>query len=179
MREHGQEVAPRWRSFPLEQVNSDQEGWKFWEQPVDGPKSLQAFLAAEAVRDQGEEILDKFVFALLECVHQKKMKVHELDTIKAAAGQVPGLDVDAMLQGMKRPDLRQRIQQDYQEGAGTYGVFGTPTLLFSGGDPVFLKMSPPAPSDQAQSLFDSVRVMSLDRPFVQELKKPRRPDSAK
>lgn len=179
VREHGEQVEIHWRSFPLEQVNNEQDDWKFWEQPVDGPRSLQAFLAAEAVRDQGEKIADKFVFSLLECVHQKKMKVHELDTIKAAAQQVPGLDVDAMLQGMKRPDLRQRIQQDYQDAADNYGVFGTPTLLFSDGEPVFLKMSPPAPSDQAQSLFDSVRALSLDRPYVQEMKKPRRPEPAK
>lgn len=180
VREHGgQALDIRWRSFPLEQVNNEQDGWRLWEQPADGPKSLQAFLATEAVRDQGEEIADKFVFALLECVHAKKMKVHEMDTIKEAAGQVPGLDVDAMLRGMKNSDLRQRIQQDYDEATNNYGVFGTPTFLFSGGDAVFLKMSPPAPPDEATSLFDSVRALSLERPYVQELKKPRRPEPSK
>lgn len=172
----GQPLQVRWRSFPLEQVNNEQEDYVFWEQPLDGPRSLQAFLAAEAVRDQGQEIFEKFVFSLLECVHQKKMKIQNLETLKTAAQAVPGLDVDAMLDAMKRPDLRERIQKDYEEATNTYGVFGTPTLLFESGDPVFVKMSPPAPRDEAQSLFDSVRALSLQRPYVQELKKPRRPE---
>lgn len=174
-----QPVQIRWRSFPLEQVNNEQENWSFWDQPADGPRSLQAFLAAEAVRDQGQEIFQKFIFALLECVHQKKMKIQDMDTIKTAAQAVPGLNVDTMLSDMERGDLRERIQKDYEEGLDTYGVFGTPTFLFEGGDAVFLKMSPPAPADQAQSLFDSVRALSLERPYVQELKKPRRPEPSK
>ncbi len=166
----------RWRSFPLEQVNNEDEGWTFWSQQTDGPRSLRAFLAAEATRDQGDEIHQKFVFALLEAVHQKKMKLQDPDTIESVARQVPGLDVQSMLSNMDTEEMRSRIERDYQEAADQYGVFGTPTLLIPGGDPVFLKMSPPAPSDEAVSLFASVRVLSAERPYVQEMKKPRKPD---
>lgn len=169
-------MQPRWRSFPLEQVNSEDEDWVFWDQSPDEARSLLAFLAAEAVRDQGEPLISQFVFNLLHAVHEEKRRVHEMDTIKHAAEQTPGLDVERMVRDMDRPELRRRIADDYQEGVERYGVFGTPTLLFPDGDPIFLKMSPPAPRDEAVSLFETIRSLSAQRPYVQELKKPRPPD---
>ena len=168
----------RWRNFPLEQVNSEDEGYRFWEQPVDGAKSLRAFLAAEAVREQSGALVQEFVFALLQTVHAKKMAVHDPDTIRAAAGEVPDLDVERMLRDMERTELRERIAGDYRDGHDELGVFGTPTLRFGDADPVFLKMSPPAPEEDALALFQSIRELSQNRPFVQELKKPRRPERA-
>jgi hypothetical protein len=175
----GEPLLVRWRSFPLEQVNSQDEGWVFWEQPPEEVKGLRAFLAAEAVRDQGEKIFREFVFALLAAVHERKLPVQEADTIREAARQVEGLDLERLERDMEQPSLRERIAQDYRAGVDEHGVFGTPTLLFPDGDAVFLKMTPPAPEDQAHSLFDTIQTLSEDRPYVQELKKPRRPEPSK
>lgn len=169
-------LAVRWRSFPLEQVNSEDEAYRFWEQPVDGAKSLRAFLAAEAVKDQSEALFQEFVFALLRTVHLQKMPVDDADTIEAAARSVPSLDVERMMRDMERSELRERIAGDYRDGHDELGVFGTPTLRFDDADAVFLKMRPPAPEEDSLALFQSIRELSQNRPFVQELKKPRRPE---
>jgi protein-disulfide isomerase len=172
----GEPLRVTWRSFPLEQVNSEDEGYTFWELAPEDAGSLRAFLAAEAARKQGEDIFRGFVDALLKAVHQDKKRVQEPDTIEAAAQDVPGLDREQLQRDMDDPASRQKIAQDYRQGADEYGVFGTPTFLFAGGDPVFLKMSPPARGGEAVSLFETVRAMSLERPYVQELKKPRKPE---
>ncbi len=174
----GEQLDVTWRSFPLEQVNSQDEDWVFWEQSVDDVRGLRAFLAAEAVRNQGEAAFRAFMLALLRAVHERKMPVHELDTIKGAADQTPNLDVDRMLQDMKRSDLRDRIARDYREGVDEFGVFGTPTFRFEGGDPVFVKATIP-PQEDALSFFESLRSFSAHRPYVRELKKPRRPESSR
>lgn len=171
-----QPLQVTWHSFPLEQVNSDDEGYVFWEQSPDDAGSLRAFLAAEAARNQGEEIFRRFIDALLKAVHQDKKRVQEPETIDTAAAEVPGLDRERLKRDMEDSALRQKIAQDYTRGVDEYGVFGTPTFLFPDGDPVFLKMSPPAQGGEAVSLFESVRALSLERPYVQELKKPRRPE---
>lgn len=165
----------QWRSFPLEQVNAEDEEWLFWEQPVDEARSLRAFLAAEAARDQGEPVFRAFVDRLLTAVHERKMPVHAVDTIRDVARETPGLDVDRLMQEMEAPELRQRISRDYQRAVDEEGVFGTPTFLFPDGDAVFVKMTP-APPDDALSLFESVRDLSQSRPYIRELKKPRRPE---
>jgi predicted DsbA family dithiol-disulfide isomerase len=174
-RELDEPLAIRWRSFPLEQVNSEDEEWRFWEQPLDGAKSLRAFLAAEAVRDQGEDVFGEFLLALLRAVHEEKQPVQAADTINEAAVRVPGLDVDRMTRDMERPELRDRIAEDYRAGVEELGVFGTPTLRFGDGDPVFVKTTLP-PEEQARPLFDSVRQLSTEQPFAREFKKPRKPE---
>lgn len=171
----GDSLGIRWRSFPLEQVNSQDVDYVFWEQPEGEAKSLLAFLAAESARDQGQVIFQEFVFQLLEAVHQRKMRVHELETITDVAARVPGLDWNSLLSGMRNLDLRQKIAEDYREAVDLHGVFGTPTLLFDGGDAVFLKMTP-SPAGEALDMFRMVRELSCGRTFVQELKKPRKPE---
>ncbi|MGH2444199.1 MAG: DsbA family protein, partial [Chloroflexota bacterium] len=71
--------------------------------------------------------------------------------------------------------LRECIRDDYREAADTYGIFGTPTLLFQGGEPVFLKMGPPI-EKQALQFFDDLQDLAVGMPEVREIKKPRKPD---
>ena len=44
----GDPLEINWRSFPLEQVNRQDDTFVFWEQTPQEAKSLNAFLAAEA-----------------------------------------------------------------------------------------------------------------------------------
>lgn len=164
-----------WRSFPLEQVNSQDEDFVFWEQSPDEVRSLRAFLAAEAVREQGNEVLDAFILELLRAVHERKMPVQELSTIEEAATATRGLHVERMLRDMERAELRHHVEDDYRHGVNDHGVFGTPTFLFQGGEAVFVKTSIP-PKDDAVSFFQSVQALSQRREYARELKKPRPPE---
>lgn len=156
-------------------MNAEEGGQPFWEQSPEQAKSLNGFLAAEAARDQGEKIFDEFVFALLGQVHQDKQPIDDLSTIKQAAAGVAGLDEGRLLRDMQKPDLRTRIRDDYQTGRDELGIFGTPTLQFPGGEPVFVKMKPPAPLDEAPAVFRHIRSLSTEQPYLQEIKKPRKP----
>lgn len=164
-----------WRSFPLEQVNQQEEGPSFWEQTVDEARSLRAFLAAEAIRDQGDNLLNAFVFGLLEAVHLEKKRVDQMDTILEVARAVPGVDVDRMVRDMETPEFRQRIAADYELGVNHYGVFGTPTFLFQDGEAVFLKLNRPL-GETPTKLFETLQQLSLGMPAIRELKKPRPPE---
>ncbi|GAC1402843.1 MAG: hypothetical protein NVSMB52_16770 [Chloroflexota bacterium] len=174
-RQQGEHVNVRWRSFPLEQVNQTDSGWQFWEQRVEDARSLLAFLAAEAAGKQSERFKSLFIFALVDAVHKDKKRIHEIDTIRSAASHVPGLDCDKLLEDVEDNSNRKQIATDYTEGADGHGVFGTPTLLFPGGEAVFLKMDPPPPED-AVLLLESLKLVSVQRPYVRELKKPRPPE---
>jgi predicted DsbA family dithiol-disulfide isomerase len=155
-------------------VNSQDESWEFWKQSPDDAKSLLAFLAAEAARAQGEEQSREFVFSMLVAVHEEKFKVNDPDTIATVSGRIPGLDAERLRTDMQRDDLRDRIAQDYRTAVQQFGAFGTPTFVWPEGDAVFLKMSPP-PDEESVSLFDSLRIMSLNQHYIREIKKPHPP----
>lgn len=167
-------MEARWRSFPLEQINSQEEGYAFWEQSLDATRSLRAFLALEAARDQGENLFRELLFGLLKAIHEEKKPVHEMGTIRDVASQVAGLDVERMTSDMEDPGLRERIARDYREGTEQHGVFGTPTFLLAGGEAVFVKTAPPPP-EQAVTLLTALRSLSESMPYTRELKKPRPP----
>jgi protein-disulfide isomerase-like protein with CxxC motif len=170
----GEPLDLQWRSFPLEQVNSEDDEWLVWNQSLEETKSLRAFLAAEVIRSQKGDALSDFVLALLKNVHEKKQKIDDPATIREAANEV-GLDGNQILKDSDRPERRKRIAADYRAGVDEYGVFGTPTLLFDGGNAVFLNMTPP-PAEEAGALFDSIKNVSKKMPYVREIKKPRKPE---
>lgn len=129
-------------------------------------------MAGEAAKNQGEEALRKFRMALLEAVHDRKLPVQDEATIKDVAAQA-NIDVDKLLRDMQAPNLRQRIGEDYSAAIEDFGVFGTPTFVFSGGEAVFLKMSCPSTEDPA-ALFESLRSVSQDHHCIHEMKKAQR-----
>jgi hypothetical protein len=113
----------------------------------------------------------------LRAVHERKLPVHDRETIEETLKQTPNVDAQRALQGMDRSELRERIAQDYRRGVDDHGVFGTPTFLFDGGDPVFVKTSIP-PADDSLPFFETLQRFSAQRPYVRELKKPRPPEAA-
>jgi hypothetical protein len=76
---------------------------------------------------------------------------------------------------MEQTYQTQRKSDHNRAGVEELGVFGTPTLRFGDGDPVFVKTTLP-PEEQARPLFDSVRQLSTEQPFAREFKKPRKPE---
>ncbi len=173
----GESLSMRWRAFPLEQVNSG-EGpeWKLWEQP-EGYRSrgLPAFLAASAARDQGDEAAWRFHRALIEAKHGAGKDHGKRETIEGAAREA-GLDMGLFETASRDRSRLAGIGEDYEEGRGTMGVFGTPTFVFPNGQAAYLKLDPTAvPSGQeALDFFDRFVEVARDRPFVMEIKRPSR-----
>lgn len=167
-----------WRYFSLYQINHpDKEHWRIWEQPVlEDPgarysQSLRCFWAAEAARRQGEDAFQRFHVALLAALHEDKKTVVTLDAVSEVARQV-GLDMDRFRQDATDRSCLDRLAADHTEGITVYGVFGTPTFVFPGAEPVYLKLrTVPTPTD-ALEFWDMFRRTAVDLPFVLEFKRP-------
>lgn len=173
----GDEIEFVWRSYPLEQVNSP-EGpeWKLWEQPDDYVShGLNAFRGAEAAKLQGPDHFQNFHFALLEARHVEDKNIGRknvvIDTARAA-----GLDVDAFTAALADRSLMANIGRDYDKGLNQFGVFGTPTFVFPGGEAAYLKMRPKAPEEDTIAVWNDFVATVVGRPYIAEIKRPTKPE---
>ena len=92
-------VRPRFRPFPLEQVNRDATAteWRLWEQPLDyvhyrerqDRRPLHAFLAT-AVLEASEEpaVVDRFRLAVYRARFDDKADISDVDLLARLAGEV-------------------------------------------------------------------------------------------
>lgn len=173
----GDRLIVHWRYFPLEQVNSP-EGpeWKLWEQPPEHKsRGRDAFHAAIAARQQGEDVFLRFHLALLDLKHVQG-KDHGKRATLLEAAQRAGLDIDRFVRDLEDRSLLREIGADYCEGRERHGVFGTPTFVFPNGAAAYLKLLPPPPPEDAVPLFEEFVRTVRDRAYFHELKRPKRPE---
>lgn len=177
MRERlGDRLKVRWRFFPLEQVNSvEGPEWQLWEQP-DSHRSRgrPAFQAAIAARNQGAAAFDRFHLALLCARHEQNQDHWKRNTLLAAAKEAD-LDLERFEREMTDRSQLATIGEDYTEARDVHGVFGTPTFVFPNGASGYIKMLPPAPSDEALPIFEEFVRTIRDRPYISEIKRPTKP----
>ncbi len=164
-----------WRWFSLEQVNSvEGPEWKVWDEPPGfRSRSLLAFKAGEAARRQGPEAFERFLLALLRARHVERLPLDEQETIDRAAAE--SLDAARLRRDMQDPTLLRALKRDHEE-ALTLGVFGTPTLVFDNGGAAYLKMRPDPPDDEVMDVWRSLKALIADRPYITEVKRPKRPE---
>lgn len=166
----GDQVNFVWKAFPLEQVNSNHgPEWTVWGQPAAVQSfSRNQFAAAYAAEKQGSEAFDKFHGALFELHHEAGKIPGKLDTLVEAA-TAAGLDIEAFKTDIADAALWDRIGADYLEGKKK-GVFGTPTIVFPNGSPIYVKMRPAAPDEDTVKVWEQVVAMS-EQSYLAELKK--------
>ena len=169
---YGDRLTVAWKYFSLEQVNQKAgPGVNVWDEPP-GFRStgLPAFKAAEASRRQGDDAFRRFHLALLAEVHEKGRRPATPDVIEDAA-RGAGLDVERLRRDTADPALLRALERDHTEGV-RQGVFGTPTLVFEGGRAGFLKMRPVPPDGEMVQVFDDLRRLLTERPYIAEVKRP-------
>ena len=168
----GDKLSINWRYFSLEQVNSSNgPDWKVWDQPKDYPsRSLNAFRAAEAARRQGEAGFPAFHLALIKARHEDKEDIAEFSILARIAGSV-GLEAAQFEKDFNDDSILDRLSEDHRNAVESYGTFGTPTLVFPGELPVFLKMRPPLP-EESMAVFNEVRAVGEGRGNILEMKRP-------
>lgn len=173
------QLAIRWRAFSLVQVNHEGDpGWRIWDQPLIDPgwqerpyaPSLRAFWGAEAARRQGDEAHRRFHLALLRARHRQGLSLAKPETIQAAA-QVAGLELAPFREALEDPSCLQRLARDHTE-ASEVGVFGTPTLVFPGAEPAYLKLSDLPQPEEALAFWAEFQSIVAGRPYVLEIKRP-------
>lgn len=166
----------KWRFFPLEQVNAPADTEEtVWDLPPENrSQARNSMHAAIAAMQQGQEAFERFNLALLGLKHDQGKDHGKRATIDEAAA-VAGLDLERFQADLEDRSLLLRIRDDYQHGRNIHGVFGTPTFVFPNGESAYLQVLPPPPADDAVALWrDFVRDVQ-DRPYLREIKRPRRP----
>ena len=166
-------LTVNWKYFSLEQVNSKHDPpWKVWEQPEDYPsRGLMAFMAAEAARRQGEAPFTSFHLALLKAKHEQGRNIADINTlIEVASGA--GLEMSRFQKDLSNRSFLTKLAQDHTAAVETFGVFGTPTLVFPGGKAVFLKLASPPPPSESLAVFEEIRHISEKRQYIMEIKRP-------
>ncbi len=170
----GSEAVLNWRSFVLEQANNKEAPeWKAWEQGEEyESRGLLPLRAGEAARRQGEDQHWKFVLNLLEAKHVDRADIREREAVLDAA-RASGLDVDRFEKDLDDPEVLRAVARDH-ETAAEQGVFGTPTFVFEGAAPAFLKMYTP-PEDQTMEVWGHFAGLATGARFFGELKRPQPP----
>jgi predicted DsbA family dithiol-disulfide isomerase len=168
-----------WRYFSLSQVNHPEGNtWKVWEQPSKDQewqgqryaRSLRAFWAAEAARCQGSDAFHRFHRALLRATHLHGQPLADPATLHRAA-QEAGLHMPDFVQALDDEACLERLAIDHAQ-AENLGVFGTPTLVFPGARPVYLKLERVLTLEESLDFWGAFRTTAADRPYVLEMKRP-------
>ncbi len=168
----GSALTINWRYFSLEQVNSQQgPDWKAWEQPQShDSRGMPAFRAAEAARRQGEDYFEKFHFALLDAKNRQGRDIADIKTLIEVA-QNAGLNMARFESDLGDEEILVGLARDHTFATEKLGIFGTPTLVFAGRQPVFLKLSARPSAGESLDLFNELRHLIMGRRYVQEIKR--------
>lgn len=165
-----------WRFFPLEQVNAPADiEEKVWDLPPENrSQARNSMHAAIAAMRQGDDAFRRFNLELLSLKHDQGKDHGKRATLEEAAAAA-GLDLERFRADLEDRSLLTRIRDDYQEGRERHGVFGTPTFVFPGGESAYLQVLPAPPADDAVPLWNDFVAGVRDRPYLREIKRPRRP----
>lgn len=175
-RQSGEKIRPRWRFFPLEQVNATEgPDWKLWDQAdTYDSRGLPAFRAAVAARQQGEDAFTRMQYAILAARHEEKRDTTQRDVLVDLA-RASDLNVDQFEHDLSDRSLLDQIGADYEAGRQQHGVFGTPTFVFPEGTAAYLKVLPPPPEAEALTFFEEFLAVVRNQTFVHEIKRPTKP----
>ncbi len=165
-----------WRFFPLEQVNAPADiEEKVWDLPPENrSQARNSMHAAIAAMNQGDEAFERFSLALLTLKHEEGKDHGKRATLDEAAERA-GLDLDRFRTDLEDRSLLTRVRDDYEEGRSVHGVFGTPTFVFPTGEAAYLQVLPAPPAEDAVPLWNDFVEGVRDRPYLREIKRPRKP----
>jgi hypothetical protein len=180
-------VRPRFRPFPLEQVNRDPEatGWRLWEQPLDyrhyrdrqHRRPLHAFLATALLEvTEPAPVVDRFRLAVYQARFDEAADISDVERlVRLAAGA--GADADRLARAMADETAlvapRAVMARAWTDARSTYQIFGVPTLEPPDQRPFYLRLERAVePGREAADLLERVLGLRRDAPIVLELKLP-------
>ena len=172
----GDHFEVTWKFFPLEQVNAPADAeLAIWDLPADRrSRGRDSLHAAAAARRQGRDAFDRFHTALLRLKHEEERDHGQQSTLDEAATRA-GLDLTRFQADLADRALLREIRDDYLFGREELNVFGTPTFVFPNGQSAYLQVLPPPPMEDAAPFWNDFVKTVRDRPYVREIKRPRRP----
>ena len=178
LQEQGVPIEPDFRFFSLTQNNNREKGWYVWEEPLSNPdwksnkkmRGLCAHLAAEAAREQGPDAFARFHLALFRAVQEEYLSLSKgIATFRAA--EIAELDLPAWKAECDNFVHLNTLRQEHQS-AVSQRIFGTPTFIFDGAEPVYVKLSAMLADEDALPYWQDVQKMAVERPLLVEVKRP-------
>ena len=181
-------VRPRFRPFPLEQVNRDASAttWRLWEQPLDyrhdrerqDRRPLHAFLATAVLetRETGV-VVERFRLAVYRARFDEGADISDVGLlVRLAAGA--GADgprlAGAMADESALREGRAGLADAWREARSAYEIFGVPTLQPRDEWPFYLRLDRAVEPDEAADLLDRIVGLRRDAALVVEIKLPDR-----
>jgi DSBA-like thioredoxin domain-containing protein len=179
-------VRPRFRPFPLEQVNRDPTAstWRLWEQGLDyvhyqgrqDRRPLHAFLATAVLEEhEAPAIVDRFRLAVYRARFDDLADISDVDLLVHLAAGVGADDrrlARAMTDEASLTPARAGLAQAWHDARSEYAIFGVPTLQPIGERPFYLRLDRPVEPGGAADLLDRVIALRRDAPLVVEVKLP-------
>jgi predicted DsbA family dithiol-disulfide isomerase len=164
-------VDLNWRPFSLEQVNSQDPDLRYWEAPERSHSGgIHALASYEWVRANATFAEVAYRRALLFLRHDEEASFSDWTTFERAAGMA-GLEGEELVVALRdRGQGYEQVGLSFEE-ARSLGVFGVPTLVREGRDPLFIKLTPPALDGDAGQHLEIID-QAMEAPGVWELKKP-------
>ena len=163
--EYGDKVVIKWKSYPLRPVAepgkkvsslpllsrtsrmraaAEEESIPYKDWPEDGEIpawSIPALEAAKCAELQGEELFNRYHFALLKAYYADNIDISEREALVTIAREV-GLDMDRFLADLDSGAQRETVMAEYEEARRDQQFSGIPTaffdsrVFFTGGVPV-------------------------------------------
>jgi predicted DsbA family dithiol-disulfide isomerase len=147
--------------------------WKLAEQPLEGAKSLQAFLASHAARQQGKAAHLRFALELFRLRHQERRKLDEDQTLVDAVSRA-GLDLERFMADLEDEESRRLELARDLEQAGELGVFGTPTFVLSSGDAAYFRFTQLTTEPElALNLWELFTAVLYNGAYIETIRRPR------
>ncbi|AWR85416.1 DsbA family oxidoreductase [Meiothermus taiwanensis] len=170
------------RHYSLEQGNHPQNAglprhapaWKLSEQPLESSRSLRAFLASHAARQQGKAAHLRFALELFRLHHQDKRELGDDETFVDAVSRA-GLDLERFMADLEdEEDRRIELGRDLEE-AGELGVFGTPTFVLPSGDAAYFRFTQLTTEPElAVNLWELFTAVLENGAHIETIRRPRR-----
>ena len=182
-------VRPRYRMFPLEQVNVDASAstWRLWEQPLDyshyrarqDRRSLPAFVVTAILDELASsgrippDVLRSFRLSVYRARFDEAADIADVGVLRAIAIDV-GAPPDVLDAGLADPALhdraRARIAKDWAAVRADAPVFGVPTLILPDDRPVYIRLGREPTADEAPDLLRRIVDLRRAAPWLLELK---------
>ncbi|MGH2760872.1 MAG: DsbA family oxidoreductase [Actinomycetota bacterium] len=160
-----------WKTFSLENVNLPEEASadELWDTPAER-RGLIPAAAAKWLQTNAPESFPTYLRAMFDARHVDKEKIGKPD-VTAKILTSAGLDGTGIVgEVTSDPKWLLAARADHDE-ANELRIFGVPTFVFPGVNPVFVRLLEVTEGDRAVQLYERVRA-AADDALVHEIKRP-------